>query len=149
MNFSLHTSLFPPKKKSNFVQGRFTSGSTNQTFESSENIFRSGFLIDLCFPNLSYIETERNYSVQFIFSAFFQRVWVGTGFGLWVILSKPKVKPQTENCKKSHLVLIPRIIFLLNRAIWFGLRFSFQKTESNQTKPHNLTLSISRIQLIT
>jgi hypothetical protein len=48
------------------------------------------------------------------------------------IRTNPKVKPQTENSKKSHLVLTARIIFLLNRTVWFAVFISKNRIKPNR-----------------
>jgi len=48
--------------------------------------------------------------------------------------TNPIGKPQTETAKNRIWFGCNRIIFLLNRMVWFGLRFSFY--QPNQTKPN-------------
>jgi hypothetical protein len=51
-------------------------------------------------------------------------------------IEKPQIEPtQTETAKNRILFGCKRLIFLLNRMVWFGLQFSF--CQPNQTKPQH------------
>ena len=55
-------------------------------------------------------------------------------------IEKPQTEP-TQTAKNRIWFGCIRIIFLLNRMVWFGLRFSFH--QPNQTKPNrNITKTL-------
>jgi len=50
-------------------------------------------------------------------------------------IETPQTEPTQTKTAKNHIWFgCNRIIFLLNRIVWFGLRFSFY--QPNQTKPN-------------